>query len=189
MFMGWGRGRRLGLKWLWCSTWPWSPLAPTVDYMSFQALSTGTWQYHHSEAKLSHQGSPRMLKWVADPFSSGSAWPRNRARVSCTAGRFFTNWAIREAINWPPGLIFLNWSIADLQGCVISGVQQNDWVIIYIYYFSYYFPGLILNIKKIESLKNYQMEEDSSDTVPYTWIFNHKGTSEINEKGIVNKWY
>ena len=42
------------------------------------------------------QGSPRILEWVAFPFSSGSSWPRNQTGVSCIAGRFFTNWAIRE---------------------------------------------------------------------------------------------
>ena len=39
----------------------------------------------------------RILEWVAYPFSSGSSWPRNQTRVSCIAGGFFTNWAIREA--------------------------------------------------------------------------------------------
>ena len=43
------------------------------------------------------QGSLRILEWVAYPFSSGSSWPRNRTGVSCIAGGFFTNWAIREA--------------------------------------------------------------------------------------------
>ena len=47
--------------------------------------------------QLSHQGSPRILEWVAYPFSSGSSWPRNRIRVLSIAGRFFTAWAIREA--------------------------------------------------------------------------------------------
>ena len=47
--------------------------------------------------QLSHKGSPRILEWVAYPFSRGSSWPRNRTRVSCIAGRFFSNWAIREA--------------------------------------------------------------------------------------------
>ena len=42
---------------------------------------------------LSHQGSPRILEWVAYPFSRGSSWSRNRTRVSCIAGRFFTSWA------------------------------------------------------------------------------------------------
>ena len=30
---------------------------------------------------LSHQGSPRILEWVAYPFSSGSSLPRNRTRA------------------------------------------------------------------------------------------------------------
>ena len=46
----------------------------------------------------SHQWSPRILEWVACPFSSGSSWPRNWTRISCIAGRFFTNWAVREAL-------------------------------------------------------------------------------------------
>ena len=41
--------------------------------------------------QLSHKGSPRMLEWVVYPFSSQSSQPRNRTRVSCIAGRLFTN--------------------------------------------------------------------------------------------------
>ena len=33
--------------------------------------------------QLSHKGNPRILKWVAYPFSRGSSWSRNRTRVSC----------------------------------------------------------------------------------------------------------
>ena len=53
---------------------------------------------------LSHKGSPRLLEWVAYPFARGSSWPRNQTGVSCIAGRFFTNWAIREAVksNYTP---------------------------------------------------------------------------------------
>ena len=36
--------------------------------------------------QLSHKGSPRILEWVAYPFSSRSFQPRNRTRVSCIAG-------------------------------------------------------------------------------------------------------
>ena len=43
--------------------------------------------------QLSHQGSPRILKWVAYPFSSGFSQSRNRTGVSCIAGGFFTSWA------------------------------------------------------------------------------------------------
>ena len=35
---------------------------------------------------------------VASPFSKGSSQPRNRTWVSLTAGRFFTDWATREAL-------------------------------------------------------------------------------------------
>ena len=31
-----------------------------------------------------------ILAWVAIPFSRGSSWSRDRTRLSCTAGRFFT---------------------------------------------------------------------------------------------------
>ena len=46
---------------------------------------------------LSHQGSPRILEWVAYPFSRGTSWPRSQVKVSCIASRFFTSWATREA--------------------------------------------------------------------------------------------
>ena len=36
-------------------------------------------------------------EWVAYPFSRGSSPPRDWPRVSCIAGGFFTDWAIREA--------------------------------------------------------------------------------------------
>ena len=45
-----------------------------------------------------HKESPRILEWIAYPFSSGSSPPKNQTGVSCIAGRFFTNWAIREAL-------------------------------------------------------------------------------------------
>ena len=53
---------------------------------------------------LSYKGSrvhgilqARILEWVAFPFSRGSSQPRDQTWVSSTAGRFFTNWATREA--------------------------------------------------------------------------------------------
>ena len=46
---------------------------------------------------LRHQRSPRILEWVAYPFSSGSSQTRNQTRVSCIAGGFFNSWATREA--------------------------------------------------------------------------------------------
>ena len=47
--------------------------------------------------QLSHRGSPRILEWVDYLFSRSSSQPRNRTGVSCIAGRFFTNWVIRES--------------------------------------------------------------------------------------------
>ena len=51
--------------------------------------------------QMSHKRSPRILQWVIYPFSSGSSQCRNQTRVSSIAGRFFTNWAMREA--WEAG--------------------------------------------------------------------------------------
>ena len=44
------------------------------------------------------KGSPTILEWVAYSFSSRSSQPRNWTKISCIAGRFSTNWAIREAL-------------------------------------------------------------------------------------------
>ena len=41
----------------------------------------------------------RILEWVAIPFSKGFSQSRDWTQVSCTAGRFFTNWVIRKAPN------------------------------------------------------------------------------------------
>ena len=62
-----------------------------------QGSNPGLLHYRWILYQLSHKGSPRILDWVAYPFCSGSSQPRNRTGVSCIAGRFFTNWAIREA--------------------------------------------------------------------------------------------
>ena len=48
--------------------------------------------------QLSHKGSLRILEWVAYPFSRGSSWPKNKTGISCIADRFFTNWAMGEAL-------------------------------------------------------------------------------------------
>ena len=62
--------------------------------------------------RLSHQGSPRILEWVAYPFSNGSLQPRNGGGVSYIAGGFFSRRATGEAhrtayqalnhVFWPP---------------------------------------------------------------------------------------
>jgi len=40
---------------------------------------------------------PRILEWVAMPFSRGSFQSRDQSQVSCIAGGFFTIWATTEA--------------------------------------------------------------------------------------------
>ena len=62
-----------------------------------QGLNPGLLHCRRILYQLSHKGSPGILEWVTHPFSRGSSRPRNRTGVSCIAGWFFTNWAIREA--------------------------------------------------------------------------------------------
>ena len=64
------------------------------------AVVSNSWgPMDHSPPGSSGHGilQARILEWVAIPFSRGSSRPRNHTQVSCTAGRFFTNWATREA--------------------------------------------------------------------------------------------
>ena len=62
-----------------------------------QGLNPGLLHCRWILYQLSHKASPRILEWVASPFSSGSFQPRNRTGVSCITGGFFTNSAIMEA--------------------------------------------------------------------------------------------
>ena len=41
----------------------------------------------------------RILEWVTISFSRGSSQPRDWTSVSRTVGRFFTDWATREALS------------------------------------------------------------------------------------------
>ena len=76
--------------------------------------------------QLSHKGSPRIVEWVAYPFSRGSSQPRNWTGVSCIAGEIFTNWTIREALSWMAVICVLTWPLlcAQAEGgqasCVFS---------------------------------------------------------------------
>ena len=63
-----------------------------------QGLNPGLPHCRQILYRLSQKGSPRILAWVAYPFSRRSSRPRNWTRVSCIAGGFFTKWAIREAL-------------------------------------------------------------------------------------------
>ena len=56
-----------------------------------QGSSPGLWHCRWIHNQLSHEGIPRILEWVAYPFSSGSSRHGDGNGVSCIAGRFFTN--------------------------------------------------------------------------------------------------
>ena len=76
----------------WCSLSLLQGIFPT------QALIPGLPHCRGFLYQLSHKGCPRILEWTACPFSRGSSWPRNQSQVSCISGRFFTSWAMREAL-------------------------------------------------------------------------------------------
>ena len=61
--------------------------------------------------QLSHQENPSILEWVAFPLSNGYSWPRSLTRVSCIAGEFYTNWAIRESREFLSLKTFVYWSL------------------------------------------------------------------------------
>ena len=60
-----------------------------------QGSNPGLPHYRQILYHLSHRGSPRILEWVAIPFSRGSSQPREWTQVSHITGRFFTIWASR----------------------------------------------------------------------------------------------
>ena len=72
--------------------------SPLQRIFPTQGLNLGLPHSKRILYQLSHKGSPRLLEWVAYPFSGRSSRPRNWTRVSCTAGGFFTNLAISEAL-------------------------------------------------------------------------------------------
>ena len=46
----------------------------------------------------------RILDWVAIPFSRRSSWPSDQIQFSCTAGRLFTIWPMRQCVWVNPNL-------------------------------------------------------------------------------------
>ena len=70
--------------------------------------------------QLSHKWSPRVLEWVACPFSSGSSWLRNQTGVSCIADGFFTNWAIRDALDEPNSCLTRLSSVCYIQSVIYT---------------------------------------------------------------------
>ena len=93
-----------------------------------QGLNPGLPHCRQILYQLSHQGSPRLLEWVAYPFFSGSSWPRNQTGVFCIVYGFFTSWATREALKsslriyniWTPLSHEKNYCISLLMGKRLS---------------------------------------------------------------------
>ena len=69
--------------------------------------------------QLRHKRRPRILEWVAYPFSSRSSWPRSWTGVSFISGGFFTNWAIRAP------LLVINFGSQITPVSVRSGTKEN----------------------------------------------------------------
>ena len=94
-----------------------------------QGLNPGLLHCRWILYQLSHKGSPRILEWVAYPFSRESSQPRNQTGVSCIAGRFFTNWANglknrvlnQHSRNWGPSKFLKRtsvfWAVSELVHC------------------------------------------------------------------------
>ena len=64
-----------------------------------QILNPGLLHCRQILYELSHQGSSRILEWVAHSFPSGSSWPRNWTGFPWIASRFFAGWAARGSSN------------------------------------------------------------------------------------------
>ena len=66
----------------------------------------------------------RILEWIAISFSGGCSWPRKWIQVSCIAGRFFTDWATREALIYSTIIfntfIFISGQLTGFPFCFIS---------------------------------------------------------------------
>ena len=88
--------------------------------------------------QLSHKRNPTVLEWVGYPFSTRSSWPRNRTRVSCIAGGFFSSCALREALTPLPGIeplspamegeVLTTWSLANLFEiiCLAYALEEEE---------------------------------------------------------------
>ena len=63
-----------------------SSLSPHQGIFPTQGSNPGLPHCRRILYQLSHKGSPRILEWVAYPFSSESSRPRNLTSVSCIAG-------------------------------------------------------------------------------------------------------
>jgi len=78
---------------------PWNSLARILDWGSLSLLqgifptqgsNPGLLHCRWIVYQLSHKGSPRILEWVAYPFSSGSSWPMPTSKSRIIEFHIFT---------------------------------------------------------------------------------------------------
>ena len=66
-----------------------------------QGLNPGLWHCRQILYQLNHKRSPRILEWVAYPFSSRSSQSRNQTGVSCIAGGILYQLSYEGSIKRP----------------------------------------------------------------------------------------
>ena len=74
-----------------------SPVQPLLS-LSCVWLFVTPWTVAHQAPLAMEILQARILEWVAMPSSRGSSQPRDQTQVSRVAGRFFTIWTTREAL-------------------------------------------------------------------------------------------
>ena len=108
----------------------------------------------------------KTLEWVAIPLSRGSSQPRDQTWVACTAGRFFTIWATREALFTP--CMQACQHAESLQSCLIlcdpvDVAHQTSLFTSYMFFFPFIltssFPFLCVKIK-ISNMQSGDYNED-----------------------------
>ena len=102
--------------------------------------------------QLSPKGNPRILEWVAYPFSSRATWLRNQTGVSCTAGTRTHTEALSKwcPLPMPPEILSCSrvptnnpaapraespgWGLL----CLVRALLAASWSPVYIWSFSCY---------------------------------------------------
>ena len=150
-----------------------------------QGLNSGLLHCRQILHQPSHQGSPRVLEWVAYPFSSRSSWPRNQAGVSCIAGRFFTSWATREALR-----LVCSWIQADPWTTWVWTVQVHLHKSFLFVFFSVVNTTVLHYLAWLNSwMKNHKHGQtaDTEVSPSYTQIFDGHPLLQIGQRS--TEWF
>ena len=71
---------------------------------------------------LGHQGIPRILQWVAYPFSRGSSRPGNPTRIFCIADWVFFLLLFNNSADW----VFTRWATKEVPSVQFSRSVLSD---------------------------------------------------------------